>query len=59
MREFIICFCGLFITFAPALVCIALIPTKEEQQMFEWYLELLEESNELQAIQEILEYVEE
>lgn len=27
--------------------------------MFEWYLELLEESNELEAIQEILEYVEE
>jgi hypothetical protein len=27
--------------------------------MFEWYLELLEEVNELEAIQEILEYVEE
>lgn len=26
--------------------------------MFDWYLELLEESNELEAIQEILEYVD-
>lgn len=30
MREFIICFCGLFIVFAPAFVGIALIPVKEE-----------------------------
>jgi hypothetical protein len=26
--------------------------------MFDWYLELLEESNELEAIQTILEYVD-